>query len=746
MSDATAFLRQSAADAISDLPDYPSNSFQGKGIVICAGGPTYFIQAWVNVRLIRHLGCSLPIELWHRDDAEMTPTMRSLLEPYGVVCVNASDVARRVGVARLPGWAIKPFAIIHSAFREVLYLDSDSLPVRDPEYLFSDRSYRRSGSLFWTDRYRGETSAYGTVQPSAWQIMNVPFREEPECESGQLLVDKSKVWRELNLCLYFNQNADVYYHYVYGDKDTFRFAWHRLGRAFNTVAFGPSSPPNFRVLYQLDPTGQVIFQHRARAKWTIEPQNRCIAGFQHEDVCLGFIDELRQTWNEILDEWSVGGSETIRDERDRLTRATKVSCWLDGRCVGTTRFESGGTLSGNVRQLPTHWQLLEQPDGTICLALMGDRAAPILLEKGNHEWTGTRVAGRRETITLTCELEETNDRFERVSVNGSPARKQPPSVRFDCQLFSPPSQSVNPLVLQPQPAIDIRSEAMQYDVDHSDDPTRSTSDINNDTETWSAQTAMVSAAGLNELASGGGAVIANDDNRQNKISRQGLKLESFVKIYGLPRSCTNLISHLLRLNFATDVLQNQLGWKHGPNLWCQGDQIHGNPLKFVICVRHPYSWLASFYRFEKQGRRTQCSFADFVLGSSRTYQGRNPIDRYNLLVRMWLGMAIDPVFAQVVRSETIQEDQFAVLRTLERQLKLTRLNPELVDEKLRVGPDEQIRDRTFDLNYYQSQRFLSQYDDALLAQVNDRLDRDLLGSLQYRLIDQLPAPVGVGVF
>ena len=285
-------LRLDTARAIMQIPRPAKKSFSGRGIVVCAGGPTYFVQAYVNIRLLRELGCRLPIQIWHRDASELTPMMRKLLAPLQVECVNAQDVARRLGKRQLPGWTIKPFAILNSTFQEVLYLDSDSFPVRDPEYLFRDPSYQRTGSLFWTDRFRGKSSAYSTVHPGAWSALNVPYREEPECESGQLLVNKAVVWKELNLCLYFNEQASSFYRFVYGDKDTFRFAWHRLGRTFNTVPFGPSSPPNFRVLFQLDPYGSVIFQHRARAKWQVKDANVPIAGFQHETKCLSFIDEL----------------------------------------------------------------------------------------------------------------------------------------------------------------------------------------------------------------------------------------------------------------------------------------------------------------------------------------------------------------------------------------------------------------------------------------------------------------------
>ena len=51
---------------------YPSQRFEGRGIVICGGGAKYFPCAYVLVLLLRHLQCLLPIEVWHLGAREMT--------------------------------------------------------------------------------------------------------------------------------------------------------------------------------------------------------------------------------------------------------------------------------------------------------------------------------------------------------------------------------------------------------------------------------------------------------------------------------------------------------------------------------------------------------------------------------------------------------------------------------------------------------------------------------------------------
>jgi alpha 1,3-mannosyltransferase len=53
---------------------------------------------------------------------------------------------------RLAGWAAKPFAILVSSFREVIFIDADSLFFKNPEVLFDDPDYKDTGALFFRDR------------------------------------------------------------------------------------------------------------------------------------------------------------------------------------------------------------------------------------------------------------------------------------------------------------------------------------------------------------------------------------------------------------------------------------------------------------------------------------------------------------------------------------------------------------------------------------------------------------------
>lgn len=262
----------------------------GRGIVVCGGGMKYFPCAYVCVRLQRHLGCTLPVEVWYLGDGEMTAQMRVLLAPFGVTCTDGNEVAARHPVRRLGGWELKCFALLHCGFAEALLLDADNCPVLDPTALFDEPEYREKGAIFWPD--------YGRLGPerAIWQIAGIAYRDEPEFESGQILVNKRLCARELQLAMHINDHSDFYYRHVHGDKETFHLAWRKLGTPYAMPGRGIQSLAG--TMCQHDLQGRRVFQHRNFAKWTLDG-NRRIGGFLLEEECLGFIAELRAQWREF---------------------------------------------------------------------------------------------------------------------------------------------------------------------------------------------------------------------------------------------------------------------------------------------------------------------------------------------------------------------------------------------------------------------------------------------------------------
>ena len=258
---------------VEELSPAPPLNEESRGIVICGGGVCFLTCAWVNIRILRHHGCTLPIELWHLEN-EITDELAQELQQLGVECRNLNHIVliNKDPLTRSPkNYAMKPFCILHSRFARILYLDADNVAVADPTYLFDHEIFKAQGAVFWPDFWRTD------VQNPIWNLINDRTYSMSEQDSGQLLVDKSRCWRELNLCAYFNKQAQLYYRLLHYDKDTFKFAWLALKSPFFMVPFGPGSCGHItqdgvfigNTMVQYDYSGKIIFLHRNIIKWDI---------------------------------------------------------------------------------------------------------------------------------------------------------------------------------------------------------------------------------------------------------------------------------------------------------------------------------------------------------------------------------------------------------------------------------------------------------------------------------------------
>jgi hypothetical protein len=123
----------------------------------------------------------------------------------------------------------------------------------------------------------------------------MPPREEPPFETGQILVDKSKCWRALQLAMWFNENLDFFYDHVLGDKETFHLAFRKTGTPYVMPARGME--PLEHTMCQHDFAGGRLFQHRNQAKWVLGKTPRRIPGFECEEECIQFLAELERAWD-----------------------------------------------------------------------------------------------------------------------------------------------------------------------------------------------------------------------------------------------------------------------------------------------------------------------------------------------------------------------------------------------------------------------------------------------------------------
>ncbi|MCC7104038.1 MAG: hypothetical protein IT307_02765 [Chloroflexi bacterium] len=366
--------RQRLREAVRSTPPYPAGRFAGAGIVLVAGGPRYFTCAWVCLSLLRRVhGCALPIQLWHLGPDEMSAHMKGLLTRFDVEVVDAFEVRRRYPARRLGGWECKPYAILHSGFKDVIYLDADNVPLRDPTALLSDPQLVETGALFWPD-----CTPLGP-DTAIWEICGLPYLDEPAFESGQIVVDKARCWAALSLTRHMNDWSDFFYQHVHGDKDLFRMAWRMLDQPYSISPFpprevfgqfGPDDAYVTRVLEQRDFSGRPLFHHRtAGAKWNAFGRPFQAPGFPLADACDEALGELRAEWSGWVSP-PPRPARPVLSEAD-VVRTRRFSYWRIGadnhllELLPDHRVGEGASLDERT------WRL-EQNGAAPCLVLTGD--------------------------------------------------------------------------------------------------------------------------------------------------------------------------------------------------------------------------------------------------------------------------------------------------------------------------------------------------------------------------------------
>lgn len=337
------------------IPEYPGG-FAGRGIVICAGGSRYFTNAWVCIHMLRALGCRLPIQLWHLGPGELDERMKSLVQPLNTECVDACKVRRKYPARILKGWALKPYAIVRSRFREVLFLDADNVPVRNPESLFETPQFRATGALFWPD-FHGPR--HNKKAAAIWRSCGLREPPEREFETGQLVVDKARCWRALRLCLWFNENSDFYYQYVQGDKETFHLAFRKLRQRYSLIPI-PIHPLE-GTMCQHDFEGNRLFQHRNLDKWDLLLCNRRVKDFWYENDCRNYVIQLRRRWTGVVNPEKVPTSPPIPPGPAPRFQAVMISCAERQAVLRLTLNNLAHTDWGS---LPVHVQMDAEKDGT----------------------------------------------------------------------------------------------------------------------------------------------------------------------------------------------------------------------------------------------------------------------------------------------------------------------------------------------------------------------------------------------
>jgi hypothetical protein len=263
---------------------------------------------------LKRLEFNIPIEIFYRagelDSNEITELGKCY--PSSNVSIkqlqtNARDFTDKWG--NVKGWSTKVHALFESSYAENLWIDSDNFPIRNCLDLFNDPEYQSKGSLFWRDVYSIDRAEQYCDSSNLWQIFAVTPNDAEPFESGQILLNKPKVWQQFCLMLHYTENCDIYYSFG-GDAECWRMVWQYVAirnkgyhARFNYLAsndipygfmpFGPfhkgvANPwrkyGGGSVMVQRDRSGAELFNHRNIFKFRWQGDNPYNSDIQNEST------------------------------------------------------------------------------------------------------------------------------------------------------------------------------------------------------------------------------------------------------------------------------------------------------------------------------------------------------------------------------------------------------------------------------------------------------------------------------
>ncbi len=258
-------------NALDNVPSYPDGRFRGLGVVLFAGGHRLLLNAFIALKFIRK-HTLLPVELYYAGPDEMPPQAAKIfLHEFKHLSLKDLSALRQekpftqLNFSSLSGVWAKPLVLLHSSFKEALFVDADNMALKDVEPLFTSEEFVDTGALFWPDFLATRTTCPPLME--ALELAPMTLERSGEFESGQMLVDKERCWKALWLAGVLNADnhglrAFVHAHTM-GDKDTFRLAFLKTQTPYHLVGHEPLPFGNDFIIQPIPRTGITFkIQHK----------------------------------------------------------------------------------------------------------------------------------------------------------------------------------------------------------------------------------------------------------------------------------------------------------------------------------------------------------------------------------------------------------------------------------------------------------------------------------------------------
>ncbi|KAH3671084.1 hypothetical protein OGAPHI_000795 [Ogataea philodendri] len=257
-----ADLTESHGAVTREFPKtYPEGVFQGRGVVLI-GGSKFSWLSLLAIENLRATGSELPVEMIIPTESEYEKSLcEDVLPKLNAKCILLTETIPELTKHKysIRGFQYKALALLVSSFEEVMFLDSDNVPVANPDEIFGSEPYVSHGMVMWPDFWRRVThpayykivdKAIGDKQvrnnaddvtPSEYYAhgshdpqTDIPLHDrdgtmpDPSSESGQIVVNKKTHIQALFLALYYNFYGPQNFYPLFsqggtgeGDKETF---------------------------------------------------------------------------------------------------------------------------------------------------------------------------------------------------------------------------------------------------------------------------------------------------------------------------------------------------------------------------------------------------------------------------------------------------------------------------------------------------------------------------------------------
>jgi hypothetical protein len=290
--------------------------FAERGIVVSmndAYAERYFIGSLHHLR--EELKCTLPIEIWHDGD-ELSERVIEKLTQFSSVTVCDFQKVFQGFYGSLRGWHSKPFMLKCTRFDEVCLMDADLYFFDDPEQMFSNEGYLKTGAYFFRDRLycfpqqhelfsiekflkRREMFQSFVIEPSAYVPIaflhlwdsEIPTIKNPVLgefqESGCLFINRKRHENGIFMIIDLTVNREYVYDCVMGDKETFWLGFEMAQEPYTFNDFIPciiqSGSEHNSMIHFVD--GKLFYQQKEPVKISTDAFfNGSIGIFDGKDI------------------------------------------------------------------------------------------------------------------------------------------------------------------------------------------------------------------------------------------------------------------------------------------------------------------------------------------------------------------------------------------------------------------------------------------------------------------------------